>query len=105
MAIRQVSLALTLVAGMLAALPQVALAQASEPSFQSILDGAREEGSLIVWVSSPGLPATHQALVDAFNKRFGLSLKAEWSPASSVQTGSKLIAEQGLSVVRTSGTF
>lgn len=95
MTIRTITVAVALAAGVFALAPQAAHAQASEPTFQSILDGARKEGSLVVWVSSPGLPATHQALFEAFNKRFGLSLKAEWSPASSVQTGSKLIAEQG----------
>lgn len=70
-------------------------AQAQTPTFASVLEGARKEGSLVVWVSSPGLPATHKALFEAFNKRFNLNLKAEWSPASSVSTGTRLASEFG----------
>jgi len=69
-------------------------AMAQAPSFQSVLEGARKEGALVVWVSSPGRPETHKALFDAFNKRFNLNIRAEWSPASSVQTGPRVIAEQ-----------
>jgi len=70
-------------------------ARAQTPTFQSVLDGARKEGSLTIWVSSPGKPDTHAALFAAFNKRFGLQVKGEWSPAGSVQTGARLVAEKG----------
>jgi iron(III) transport system substrate-binding protein len=70
-------------------------ASAQAPTFQSVVDGARKEGALTVWVSSPGRPETHAALFEAFNKRFGLAIKGEWSPAGSVQTGARLAAEQG----------
>ena len=66
---------------------------AQAQTFQQIVEGAKKEGALTVAVSSPGLPATHQALFDAFNKRFGLSLKAEWQPLPSPQTGTRVIAE------------
>lgn len=69
-------------------------ASAQAPSFQSVLDGARKEGGVTVWVSSPGRPETHAALFEAFNKRFGLQVKGEWSPAGSVQTGARLVAEK-----------
>ncbi|MES2976885.1 MAG: extracellular solute-binding protein [Pseudomonadota bacterium] len=72
-----------------------AAAHAQTPTFASVLEGAKREGSLVVWVSSPGLPATHKALFEAFNKRFNLNLKAEWSPASSVSTGTRLATEFG----------
>src|SRR5688500_14681175 len=78
-----------------ALLLQPAAVMAQQPTFQSVLEGARKEGSLTVWVSSPGRPETHAALFEAFNKRFGLSIKGEWSPAGSVQTGARLVAEQG----------
>ena len=68
-----------------------ALAQA--PTFQSVLDGAKKEGALSIAVSSPGLPETHKALFEAFNKRFGTNIKAEWQPLPSTQTGTKVIAE------------
>lgn len=80
---------ITLVAAAVAAFAGAAQAQ----TFQQIVEGAKKEGALTVAVSSPGLPATHQALFDAFNKRFGLSLKAEWQPLPSPQTGTRVIAE------------
>ncbi len=79
------------VAGLLA----VGLAHAQAPTFESVLEGAKREGALAVTVSSPGLPETHKALFEAFNKRFNLNLKAEWTPASSVSTGTRLVAEFG----------
>jgi iron(III) transport system substrate-binding protein len=69
--------------------------RAQAPTFAAVLEGAKREGSLVVWVSSPGRPETHKALFDAFNKRFNLNLKAEWSPASSVSTGTRLVNEFG----------
>ncbi|MEO8856639.1 MAG: extracellular solute-binding protein [Burkholderiaceae bacterium] len=71
------------------------LAQAQTPTFASVLEGAKREGALSVSVSSPGLPATHKALFEAFNKRFNLNLKAEWTPASSVSTGTRIASEYG----------
>jgi len=79
------------VAGLLA----VGSANAQAPTFESVLEGAKREGALSVTVSSPGLPETHKALFEAFNKRFNLNLKAEWTPASSVSTGTRLVAEFG----------
>ena len=79
-----------------ASLPLVtahAQSPAAAPTFASVLEGAKREGALVVSVSSPGLPETHKALFEAFNKRFNLSLKAEWSPASSVSTGTRIAAE------------
>jgi iron(III) transport system substrate-binding protein len=70
-------------------------AHAQAPSFAAVLEGAKREGALSVSVSSPGLPETHKALFDAFNKRFNLNLKAEWTPVSSVSTGTRLVAEFG----------
>ncbi|WP_173934692.1 extracellular solute-binding protein [Chelativorans sp. Marseille-P2723] len=68
---------------------------ASSASFEEVLEGAKKEGKLFVLVSSPGKPETHQALAKAFNERFGLSIQVEWTATNPVQTGSKLIAEQG----------
>ncbi len=64
-------------------------------SFEEVLEGAKKEGKLFVLVSSPGKPETHQAVAKAFNERFGLSTQIEWTATNPVQTGSKLIAEQG----------
>lgn len=64
-------------------------------SFEEVLEGARAEGSLFVLVSSPGRPETHAALAEAFNARFGLDTRIEWTATNPVQTGTRLIAEQG----------
>lgn len=64
-------------------------------SYDEVLAGAKAEGKLFVLVSSPGKPETHDAPGKAFNARFGLNTVIEWTPTSPVQTGTKLIAEQG----------
>ena len=82
------------VAGLLAA-PACLWAQAkgAATDFAGVLAGAKREGTLIVKVSSPGASDTHKALFDAFKTRFGLSIQAEWTPMSSVQTGTRVVAE------------
>ena len=42
-------------------------------TYEQILAGAKAEGKLTAWIVAPRLPATHQALIAAFNKRFGLN--------------------------------
>jgi len=71
------------------------MASASAATFDEVVEGARKEGKLFVVVSSPGKPETHAALAEAFNERFGLDISVEWTATSPVQTGTKLIAEQG----------
>ncbi len=66
---------------------------AQEPTFQSVLDGARKEGALVVRVTNPSSPEAHKALIDAFNKRFNLSLQIDWTPAGAPQTNVRVIAE------------
>lgn len=68
--------------------------QAQAPSFESVLAGARQEGGLVLAFSSPGLPATQKALIEGFNKRFNLNVKAEWTAPNPVQTGVRLISEK-----------
>ncbi|WP_417599155.1 ABC transporter substrate-binding protein [Pararhodobacter oceanensis] len=69
---------------------------AASQTFDEVLAGARAEGQLFVLVSSPGRPETHAAVASAFNERFGLDTTIEWTATSPVQTGSRLIAEQGV---------
>jgi iron(III) transport system substrate-binding protein len=69
-------------------------AAAQAPTFESILEGAKQEGRVVAVVSSPGKPESHAMLAEAFNKRFGLDLVVEWIPNSSVQTNTRLIAEK-----------
>ncbi|MGO4841696.1 hypothetical protein AB4144_56485, partial [Rhizobiaceae sp. 2RAB30] len=54
---------------------------------------AREEGSVIVRITNPSAPETHAALEKAFNERFGLSVKLEWTPQGAPQTNARIIAE------------
>jgi ABC-type Fe3+ transport system substrate-binding protein len=68
---------------------------AAAATFQEVLDGAKKEGHLFVLISSPGKPETHAAVAKAFNERFGLNVQVEWTATNPVQTGTKLIAEQG----------
>lgn len=63
-------------------------------SFDEVLEGARNEGRVVVVVSSPGKPETHAMLAEAFNKRFDLDLVVEWIPTNPVQTNTRLIAEK-----------
>lgn len=68
---------------------------ASAATYEEILEGAKKEGHLFVLISSPGKPETHAAIAKAFNERFGLNTQIEWTATNPVQTGTKLIAEQG----------
>lgn len=63
------------------------------PTFDQVLEGAKKEGKLIVWGSSPNKPETYQALFDAFNKRFGLEIQAEYLPINGAKARPRIIAE------------
>jgi iron(III) transport system substrate-binding protein len=62
-------------------------------TYDEILAGAKQEGKLVAWIAAPRSPAAHQALVEAFNKRFGLATKLEWVPNSAVTSNTRAIAE------------
>jgi iron(III) transport system substrate-binding protein len=75
-----------------------AIAQTTSPTdagadFDAVLAGAKREGKLTAWIASPRNPATHRALIDAFNQRFGLATELEWVPNSAVTSNSRTIAE------------
>src|SRR5690242_2334356 len=61
--------------------------------FQAVLDKSREEGIVIVRITNPSAPETHASLEKAFNERFGLSVKLEWTPQGAPQTNARIIAE------------
>ncbi|MDB5556657.1 MAG: transporter substrate-binding protein [Rhizobium sp.] len=79
--------------GILAAASAAILPAHAADTFESVLEKAKAEGSIVVRITSPALPETHQALQDAFNKRFGLDIKLEWTPAGAPQTNARVIAE------------
>lgn len=72
---------------------QIAPAAAQEPTFESVLEGARKEGALTIRITNPSSPEAHKALIEEFNKRFKLSLKIEWTPAGAPQTNVRVITE------------
>lgn len=63
------------------------------PSFEDVVAAAKKEGRLVAWIAAPRSPAAHQALIDAFNKRFGLNTALEWVPNSAVTSNTRAIAE------------
>ncbi len=67
-------------------------AQTATPqTFEAVLEAAKKEGSVVVWITSPARPETHQALIEAFNKRFGTSIRVQWLPTG--QAHIRVIAE------------
>ena len=69
---------------------------------QAVIDAAREEakqGKFLVMVSSPKGERAHRALMDAFQKRFGLDLDWEWMPLNSNVSAPRIV-EQAKSGVR-----
>jgi iron(III) transport system substrate-binding protein len=77
------------------ALLSTGAAAQQDPTYESVLEAARKERTLLVAISTPGLPESQQALSAAFNKRFGIDARIEWSATSVVQSITKLIAEKG----------
>jgi ABC-type Fe3+ transport system substrate-binding protein len=92
-------LAVALVAGVAALVPFSTVNAQSSPSFAQVLDGARKEGALIVWASSPGEQKTYRALFEAFNKRFGLNTKAEFLGINATRGRGRVIAEVAANAV------
>ena len=62
-------------------------------NFDAIVSGAKREGRLTAWIVAPRMPATHQALITAFNKRFGLNTQLEWVPNPPLTSNARAIAE------------
>lgn len=70
-----------------------ASAQTAAPTFEAVLEAAKKENGLVVRLSSPGRPQALAALTEAFNKRFGLSVKADWASANAPATNTRVITE------------
>src|SRR5258707_14630644 len=92
-------LAVALVAGLAALVPFATVNAQPNPTFAQVLEGARKEGALIVWASSPGEQKTYRALFDAFNKRFGLDIKAEFLGINATRGRGRVIAEASANAV------
>ena len=77
-----------------AGLPGQARAQAKlGKTFDEIVTGAKAEGKLTAWIVAPRGPATHKALIEAFNKRFGLNTQIEWVPNPPLTSNTRAITE------------
>ena len=77
-----------------AAIPGASLAQTKlGKTFDEIVAGAKSEGKLTAWIVAPRSPATHKALIDAFNKRFGLNTQVEWVPNPPLTSNTRAITE------------
>src|SRR6187397_1524863 len=92
-------IATALVAGIAALVPFSTVHAQSSPTFAQVLEGARKEGALIVWASSPGEQQTYRALFEAFNKRFGLNTKAQFLGINATRGRSRVMAEAGANAV------
>jgi iron(III) transport system substrate-binding protein len=66
---------------------------AGVPDFQKVLEGAKREGKLVIWVSTPAREKTHQLLLEAFCKRFGLQTRWEWIAIHPTQSTPRVITE------------
>ena len=76
-----------------------AVAPADKPAakanaeFQKVLDGAKAEGAITVWLSVPKLDDTKKALFSAFEKRFNLKVSWEWLNLNEVDSLDKFLVE------------
>jgi iron(III) transport system substrate-binding protein len=77
----------------LLSLSQAALSAGLGTTYETVLQGAKQEGRLEVWVVIPTKPETHRAVIEAFNKEFGLNTEVNWVPTSPVNALSRTIAE------------
>lgn len=77
------------------ALSPSATAQTTPPaaSVQKLIDGAKAEGKLVIWLTSPAIPQTQAAVVEAFNKRYGLSIQYEWLALHPSRSLPRLVTE------------
>jgi ABC-type Fe3+ transport system substrate-binding protein len=65
--------------------------QATE--FDDIVKAAAKEGTMVMWASTPREDTT-QALVDIFNKKFGVNIKIERVGVSAGDVASRMLAEK-----------
>jgi iron(III) transport system substrate-binding protein len=74
-----------------------AASAAGSPAFQSLLEAARTEastGTLSLSITEPNQESTYRALMEAFNKRFGLNVRYQWQ-AHQQDYYTRLVTEAG----------
>jgi iron(III) transport system substrate-binding protein len=66
---------------------------AAQTRFDEVLAGARREGAIEIWLASPSSGRVQQALLDAFQRRFGITTHWQWVGLHSMRAASRLVAE------------
>ncbi len=61
-------------------------------TFDEIVAAARREGKLIAFTQFPAA-ASHKAINDAYNQRFGLTTQIEWTPITATTAGTRALSE------------
>jgi iron(III) transport system substrate-binding protein len=80
--------------------PAAAGGAGNAAAYQAVVDGARKEGKLVVWITTPNLEPTQRALMEAFKKRFDMpNLETEWLPIHQRDAAARLSAEAKAGVV------
>ncbi len=67
--------------------------QGNADDFAAIKEAAAKEGTLVFWASTPAQETT-DALVDLFNKRFGMNIKVERVAVSARDVAARLLTEK-----------
>lgn len=83
-------------AAVLAALPgliQPVAANELANSYDAILEAAKSEQTLEVWVLIPTKPETHRAVIDAFKQEFGLETTINWVSITPSTAVARTVAE------------
>jgi iron(III) transport system substrate-binding protein len=63
------------------------------PALQEMIEGARREGKIQVWIVTPGVESTRREIFEAFNKHWGLNLEWEWVAVQGPQGAARIEAE------------
>lgn len=62
-------------------------------TYDAIIEGAKQEGTLDIWAQLPTKPDTHRAVIEAFNTAFGLETKVSWVTTSGATALARTVAE------------
>ena len=65
----------------------------AQSSFDRVLAGARLEGAIEIWLGSPSSGQVHRALLDAFQRRFGIEVRWKWVALHSARATARVMAE------------
>jgi iron(III) transport system substrate-binding protein len=78
-----------------AAAPAATTAPAAAASaYQTLLDAAKKEDKLALWIATPNIESTQRAVIDAFKQRFGLSnLQVDWVAIPQRDAATRVVSE------------